>query len=108
MNKPLQVIRSNLSKLKRRGAVLPLVMFAVVILLTMGTGLLALGLNSRIFSIRAAAAIKARTAADAGLTKAIFEMNEKLKVKPWSDGALLHATNETLPGCDAVFSYTVT
>lgn len=107
MNKWLQVIRSNWSKLKRRGAVLPLVMFAVVILLTMGTGLLALGLNSRIFSIRAASAIKARTAADAGLTRALFEMNEQLRLKKLNKNILPHAAETDLPNCDATFSYTV-
>jgi hypothetical protein len=39
---------------------------------------------------------------------ALFAMNEKLKVKPWNDSTLPEATNESLPYCDAVFSYTVT
>jgi len=82
-------------------------MFAVVILLTMGTGLLALGLDSRIFSIRAASAIKARTAADAGLTKALFEMNEQLRLKKLNKHILPHAAETDLPNCDATFSYRV-
>jgi hypothetical protein len=82
-------------------------MFAVVILLTMGTGLLALGLNSRIFSIRAASAIKARTAADAGLTRALFEMNEQLRLKKLNKNDLPHAAETDLLNCDATFSYKV-
>jgi hypothetical protein len=82
-------------------------MFAVVILFTMGTGLLALGLNSRIFSIRSASAIKARTAADAGLTRAMFEMNEQLRLKKLNKHILPHAAETDLPNCDATFSYTV-
>jgi hypothetical protein len=82
-------------------------MLTVVILLTMGTGLLALGLNSRIFSIRTASAIKARTAADAGLTRALFRMNMKLKIKPWDDSVLPYARGTDLPNCDAIFSYRV-
>ncbi|NIO62360.1 MAG: hypothetical protein GTO35_07150, partial [Gammaproteobacteria bacterium] len=73
----------------------------------MGTGLLALGLNSRIFSIRTASAIKARTAADAGLTRALFNMNSKLKIKPWDDSILPHERGIDLPNCDAIFSYRV-
>jgi hypothetical protein len=79
-----------------------------MILLAMGTGLLSLGLHSRIFSIRTTSDIAARSAADAGLIKALFEMNEKLKVEPWDGSSLPQATNTSLPNCDAVFSYTVT
>jgi len=93
---------------KKRGSAIPLAVVAVVILLAMGTGLLSLGLHSRIISIRTASDIAARSAADAGLIKALFEMNEKLKVKPWDGSSLPQATNISLPNCDAVFSYTVT
>ena len=100
MNKMLQS--------KKRGSAIPLAVVAVVILLAMGTGLLSLGLHSRIISIRTASDIAARSAADAGLIKALFEMNEKLKVKPWDGSSLPLGTNISLPNCDAVFSYTVT
>ncbi len=78
---------------KKRGSAIPLAVVAVVILLAMGMGLLRLGLNSRIFSIRTTSDIAARSAADAGLTKALFEMNEKLQVKPWDDSTLPQAIN---------------
>jgi hypothetical protein len=99
---------NKLLRSKRRGSAIPLAVVAVMILLAMGVGLLSLGLNSRLYSIRTASNIVARCAADAGLTKALFEMNEKLKVKPWNGGSLPEATNESLPGCNAVFSYAVT
>jgi len=99
---------SKLLQSKRRGSAVPLALLAVVILLATGVGLLRLGLNSRIFSIRTASDITARCAADAGLTKALFEMNEKLKVRPWDGRTLPQATNVSLTDCDAVFSYTVT
>jgi len=98
----------KLLKSKRCGYAIPLVMVAVMILFAMGVGLLDLGVKGRIFSIRTASDIAARCAADAGLTMALFEMNEKLKVKPWNDSSLPEATNERLPYCDGVFSYTVT
>jgi hypothetical protein len=49
----------------------------------------------------------ARCAADAGVTKALFEMNEKLKVIPWNGSGLPEVTGETLPNSDAIYSYTV-
>jgi hypothetical protein len=98
----------KLLKSKRRGSAIPLVMIVVMILLAMGVGLLTLGMSGRLYSIRTASDIAARCAADAGLTMALYEMNEKLKVKPWNDSSLPGATNESLPYCNAVFSYTVT
>jgi Tfp pilus assembly protein PilX len=101
----------NMSKLlqsKRKGSVIVLVMLVVVILLAAGVGLLSLGLSSRIFSIRSASDISARCAVDAGLTKALFQMNKKLETNPWDDSTLPQATNETLPNSDATYSYTVT
>jgi hypothetical protein len=92
----------------KRGSAMPLALVAVMFLLAMGVGLLHLGLSNRVYSARTAAAIAARCAADAGLTKALFEMNEKLKVKPWNDSSLPEAVNESLPGCDATYSFTIT
>jgi len=93
---------------KRTGSAIVLVMFAVLILFITGVGLLRLGLNSRIYAVRTAEGIKARCAADAGLAKALFQMNEKLQVKPWDGGILPSATDELLEGGDSSFSYTVT
>ncbi|MFB0553370.1 MAG: collagen-binding domain-containing protein [Phycisphaerae bacterium] len=98
----------QLQSTKKRGSAIPLAVVAVLILLAMGTGLLSLGLHSRIKSIRTTSDIAARSAADAGLIKALFEMNEKLKVEPWNGSSLPQETNTSLPNCDAVFSYTVT
>lgn len=87
---------------------MPLALVAVMLLLAMGVGLLHVGLSNRIYSARTAAAIAARSAADAGLSRALFEMNEKLKVKPWDDSSLPEAENESLPGSDATYSFTIT
>ncbi len=101
-------IYKKLLKSTRRGYVLPLVMLTVVVLLIVGTGFLRLALDSRIFSIRMSSAIAARSAADAGLNKALYEMGEKLKIKPWDGNSLPLATNWTLPNCSSVFNYSVT
>jgi hypothetical protein len=93
---------------KRSGSAIPLAVVAVLILLAMGTGLLSMGLNSRIFATRSTSGIIARCAADAGLTMALFSMNKELQVKPWGVNTLPKAIDEKLPHCDATFSYTVT
>jgi len=98
----------KLLKSKRRGSAIPLAVVAIIILLAMGVGLLSLGFNGRIYSIRTSSDIMARCAADAGLTMALFEMNEKLKVKPYNEGTLPHTIDVKLPYADQVCSYRVT
>jgi hypothetical protein len=93
---------------KRRGSAIALAVVAIIILLAMGVGLLSLGFNGRIYSMRTATDIAARCAADAGLTMALFEMNEKLKVKPYNEGTLPQAIDVELPYSDQVCSYKVT
>jgi len=100
MNEPVQS--------KNAGFATVLVLLAIAVMFTMGTSLLKLGQNSRIGAVRGASEVAARCAADAGLAKAIFEMNEKLKYELWDDSNLPQATDQPIPGCDATFSYTVT
>ena len=89
------------------GFALALVIMALIIFLVTGAGLMSLGMHRRMFAVKTCSGIAARSAADAGLTKAIFEMNEKLKIKPWDDCNLPFAINEPLPDSDAVVSYKV-
>ena len=96
------------NRFKCEGMAIPLAVLAMILLMVTGGALLAMGFQTRVYQVRTSSDIVARCAADAGLTKAIFEMNEKLKVEPWNDSTLPQATDEALPGCDAVFSYTVT
>lgn len=93
---------------KRCGFVLPLVLCAVLILSILGVSLLTLGSQTRLRAIKTASDIAARCAADAALTKAIYDMNTKLATIPWNDSSLPSAENILLPGCDAFYSYTVT
>jgi hypothetical protein len=93
---------------RRGGFALSTMLCGVVILLILGTALLSVGLHSRGFSVRTASDISARCAADSGLTKAFYEMNEKLKVTPWDGTSLPGVTSEILPNSDATYSYTVT
>lgn len=100
--------RSKALQSKSKGSVIVLTAIALVVLLIVGMGLLELGAHSRIFAAQRANEISARCAADAGLAKALFEMNEKIKAKPWTDSGLPNALNEMLPNSDAIYSYTTT
>jgi hypothetical protein len=73
----------------------------------LGIGLLTLGYQARLQSIKNASGIAARCAADAGLTKAIDDMNQKLKISPWDDSTLPVASNASLPGSNSSYSFTI-
>jgi len=90
-----------------KGSAITLVLLSVVILLVTGMGLLSIGLRSQILAVRTTSDIAARLAADAGLTEAVYQMKEKLKIKPWDDNTLPAATEASLPNFEGVFSYTV-
>jgi len=49
----------KLLRLKRRGAAVPLAVVVVLILLAVGVGLLSLGTNAGVYSVRTASAIAA-------------------------------------------------
>jgi choice-of-anchor A domain-containing protein len=50
----------------------------------------------------------ARSAADAGVTQALYEMNKKVKVLPWNNSSLPELIDELLLNADATYSYAVT
>lgn len=107
--KPAQRKTNRLSLYRRReGFALSLMLCAVVILLVIGAGVLKFGLYSRRMAVQSSSDIAARCAADAGVTEALYAMNEKLKVQPWDDSSLPYLTDETLPNTNATYSYTVT
>ena len=86
---------------------LTLILFAVILLALMGMALLNLGFQSRISAIRTAQGIQARWSADAGLVKAVVEMNNRLTAKTWSDTSMPSAAKEVLLQSDQSFSYQV-
>jgi len=88
----------------RRGAVLPLVLIAIVLLLVMGLGTLRLGLQARVYASRTSDDIAARAAADAGLTKAIWALNQR-HAGGRSAGPLPQQVEQTLANCRATYSY---
>jgi hypothetical protein len=99
---------NKLLKAKKYGSAMVLAVLAIVILAAMGLGLLSIGHNSRLSAVQGALGIQARTAADAGLAKAFYEMNEKLKVKPWSDSSLPSETDSAIQDSSETYSYIIT
>jgi choice-of-anchor A domain-containing protein len=92
----------------RFGFAMPIMLCAVIILLVIGSGVLSVSMQCRVFSIHSSSQIAARSAADAGITQALYEMNKKLKVLPWNNSSLPELTDEILPDTDATYSYAVT
>lgn len=102
--------RQNQDSLRteRAGFALAIVLCAILLLFVVGIGLSGIGVHRRAFAVQTCSGIAARCAADAGLTKALLEMNEKLNEKPWDDSSMPYAADEPLPGCEATLSYKVT
>jgi len=101
------MVRNKLARSNKPGSVMALVLFAIVLLLLSGIGVLSLGQNTRIFSIRTAAEVVARTAADDGITKALWQLNWNLE-DGWAGHALPYEDNTVLTNCNgATYSYVV-
>ena len=99
--------KKKLLQSKRSGFAIAIVLCAVVLMLIIGAGLLGVGSHSRMMGVRTSSQIAARSAADAGLTKALFTMNEQLALKTWNDSSLPSALHERIPNTDLSFSYNV-
>jgi hypothetical protein len=84
-------LRASRSK---AGIALAAMLYAVVTLFVIGAGVLNLSPHNRGFTLKILSDISARCSADAGLTKAFFEMDEKLKVVLRDDSGLPEVTNE--------------
>jgi len=89
----------------RRGFALTFAAVMVLILSIVGFGILKLGLENRIMASRTTAEISARAAADAGLTKAVFEMNKNLV--NWNFSNVVSPMGKVLPSTNANYSYTI-
>jgi len=94
-------------KQKRSGYISLMAIVAALFIFVVGVGLLSMGFNRRMHSIRSNHQLSARSAADYGLTKAIYEMNQDLTEGVISDAALPAETGVTIAGSEAKYSYTV-
>ncbi len=96
------------SRSLRNGSAMPLAVLVIAIACVIGVGLLGMGSGKRLMSVRVNTRLLARAAADAGIEKALYEMNEMLKVKPWNSSVLPSVTGEDLPHSGAAYDYQVT
>jgi hypothetical protein len=81
-----------------------LVVLVVLISFIIGTGLLALGTQSRVSSVNQVQDMKARSAADAGMERALQEINNAVRAKTWSESVTPYVNNAALPFSDSVYS----
>src|SRR3989339_2079024 len=96
-----------LNKGLKNGSALVVAMTMLVLLMIIGSGLLFMSQIYLTFTQGQINKIIARTTADAGLTKALYQMNQKLEDKPWNDAQLPTAEDVLLPDCSGVYTYTV-
>lgn len=97
-------------KNQRTGSALALVICAMLVLLVLGIGYLSLGVNSRIFVIRDASTVVARSAADAGLARLVYELNKELSRVQKVSGATWTTPGgitdpAPLENCNATYTY---
>lgn len=96
--------RKNQISSRKSGSVLVLVLLVVLISFIVGTGLLALGTQSRVASINQVQDMMSRSAADAGLERAVQEINNAVRAKTWSDSVTPTISNAALPFSNSIYS----
>lgn len=92
---------------KNNGSAIALVVIVVAVLSLLSVSLLSLGQHYRLQSIYKAEEISSKIAADAGLTKSIYAMNQQLQKKTLNSSSL-PGEKETLPLSEGSFKYVVT
>jgi len=99
-------LKKRISKKFRRGSILAFVLVIGLCLALLGVGMLQMGFGSRLNSHLSVNAITAREAADAGIAKALSEMN--LNFDPSSPPPNLGIViTETLDNSNAVYNYRI-
>ncbi len=94
-------------RVNRKGVAMPLAVLVGALLLVSSIALLSLGRHFRLQSFQNNDAIAAQVAADAGFTKAVYDMQEKLDSKLWNN-ADLPVEKALLPNSNASYNYQVT
>lgn len=89
---------------RKTGSVLVLAVFVVLVSLIIGTGLLAMGTQVRLFALDRVQDMMARSAADAGLEYAVQQINNAVTDKTWSSAVLPSAEDVPLFDSDSTYS----
>ena len=98
---------SKRNRFKCEGMAIPLAVLAMVLLMVTGGALLALGYQTRVYQVRTSSDMAARCAADAALTKALYEINQQLQSGQIDNDNLPQELNVSLDGSDSSFSYQI-
>lgn len=91
---------------RHKGAILSLMVVLTLLLAMLSLALAHLGQQSRLRALRNTAAMTARLAADAGIERVLYLMNQELAVKAWTVDDVPVFEAEPLPACNAEYSVT--
>lgn len=91
----------------RHGSAIALVLIVIVMLSVTGFTALRIGSDSRLRTIRENADARARYAADSGVNRTVYLMNQALEEGQWDEAGIPEFNSETLPGIDADYTTTV-
>jgi hypothetical protein len=89
---------------RQNGSVLVLAIFVVLVSLVIGTGLLTMGTQVRLFALDRIQDTMARSAADAGLEYAVQQINNAVTDKTWSSAVLPSVEDVPLFDSDSTYS----
>jgi hypothetical protein len=92
----------------RGGFALAIAICVLLLLLVIGAGVVRIGMHGHAMAIRDSSQLMARSAADAGLTQALYSMNQMVETKAWNDSSLPTLIDAPLMNSTASYSYTVT
>lgn len=92
----------------RRGSILPLLVILILVLFLTSMTAMQIGRDSSVRSLNIRADIAARYAADAGVSRALYLMNQALADGVWNTASLPSFSSEPLVGADAEYSVRVT
>lgn len=95
-------------KRNRRGAVLALMVMLVLLLSLTSLALIRVGHEARMRTVKSVAGTSARFAADAGVERTLYQMNEALQAGTWTLNDVPTFTSESLTACDADYTVTFT
>ncbi|MHC5083044.1 MAG: DUF7305 domain-containing protein [Planctomycetota bacterium] len=101
--------RINRQRLQHdKGAILSLMVMLVLLISMTSMVLMRIGQQARLRTVKDTSQIAARFAADAGIERTLYYMNERLEAGIWSDGDVPTFNSENLTGGNAEYTVTFT